>query len=252
MVTKVPDGVDYLPGAYFGVGGNVATRFQEGFPIGYFHGFETAGIFQSQEEIDASSVVQEGAKPGDLRFVDQNGDGVINFSNDTDKKMIGSAIPDAVFGFSLSLYFKGFDLSTNIYAAIGQEIIRNYERNQPYANQLDYVIDRWTGPGTTNIHPRLTVDPTRNNVFSNYYVEDGSFLRFRNIQLGYSLPSKLLKRVKTESLRFYVAANNLFTITNYKGFDPDIGPTAGTLSSGVDFGFYPQAKTIMGGVILKF
>ena len=139
-----------------------------------------------------------------------------------------------------------------MYAALGQEIIRNYERNQPYANQLDYVIDRWTCPGTSNIHPRLTVEPSRNNVFSNYYVEDGSFLRLRNIQLGYTLPSKLLKKVKTESLRFYVAANNLFTITKYKGFDPDIGPTAGTLSSGVDFGFYPQAKTIMGGVILKF
>jgi len=252
IVTKVPEGVDYLPGAYFGVGGNVATRFEEGYSIGYFHGYETAGIFQTQEEIDASSVVQDGAKPGDFRFVDQNGDGVINFSNDTDKKMLGSAIPDAVFGFSLSLFFKGFDFSANLYAAVGQEIIRNYERNQPYANQLDYVIDRWTGPGTSNIHPRLTVEPTRNNVFSNYYVEDGSFLRLRNIQLGYTLPSKLLKKVKTESLRFYVAANNLFTITKYKGFDPDIGPTAGTLSSGVDFGFYPQAKTIMGGVILKF
>jgi TonB-linked SusC/RagA family outer membrane protein len=251
-VTKVPDGVDYLPGASFGVGGNVATRFQEGFPIGYFFGFETDGIYQTQEEIDASSVVQDGAKPGDFRFVDQNGDGVINFSNDTDRKMIGSPIPDLVLGFSLTLKFKGFDFSTNIYAALGQEIIRNYERNQPFANQLDYVIDRWVGPGTSNYNPRLTVDPTRNNVFSDYYVEDGSFMRIRNIQLGYSIPQKLMKKLKSESLRFYVAANNLLTVTNYKGFDPDIGPFAGTLSSGVDFGFYPQARTFMGGLILKF
>ena len=251
-VTRVPDGVDYLPGASFGVGGNVATRFQEGFPIGYFFGFETDGIFQSQEEIDASPVVQDGAKPGDFRFVDQNGDGVINFSNDTDRKMIGSPIPDLVLGFSLTLKFKGFDFSTNIYAALGQEIIRNYERNQPYANQLDYVIDRWVGPGTSNVNPRLTVDPTRNNVFSDYYVEDGSFMRIRNMQLGYSIPQKLMKKLRSESLRIYVAANNLLTVTKYKGFDPDIGPFGGTLSSGVDYGFYPQARTFMGGLILKF
>ena len=252
QVTKVPEGVDYLPGAYFGVGGNVATRFQEGFPIGYFHGFQTNGIFQTQEEIDASPVRQEGAKPGDLKFVDVNGDGQINFSNDSDKKILGSPIPDVVMGFALSLKFKGFDLSGNLYAALGQEIIRNYERNQPYANQLDYVIDRWTGPGTSNINPRVTVEANRNNVFSDYYVEDGSFLRLRNLQLGYTIPEKIMKKIKVESLRFYVSANNLFTVTKYRGFDPDIGPTGGTLSAGVDYGFYPQAKTFMGGLILKF
>jgi hypothetical protein len=252
QVTKVPEGVDYLPGAYFGVGGNVATRFQEGFPIGYFHGFQTNGIFQTQEEIDAAPVRQEGAKPGDFRFVDVNGDGQINFSNDSDKKILGSPIPDVVLGFALSLKFKGFDLSGNLYAALGQEIIRNYERNQPYANQLDYVIDRWTGPGTSNINPRVTVEANRNNVFSDYYVEDGSFLRLRNLQLGYTIPEKIMKKIKVESLRFYVSANNLFTVTKYRGFDPDIGPTGGTLSAGVDYGFYPQAKTFMGGLILKF
>jgi len=250
-VTAVPDGVEFLPGAAFGVGGNIATRFEEGFAIGYFNGYETAGIFQTNEEIASHPVQQDGAQPGDLIFVDQNGDGVINFSDDSDKKEIGSPIPDFTMGLALSLRYKGFDFSANVYAALGQEIIRNYERQQPFANQLDYVINRWTGPGSTNEHPRLTTDATRNNVFSSYYVEDGSFARLRNIQLGYSLPSKLLKSARIGSLRVYVAGNNLVTLTQYQGYDPDVG-SSGVLSSGVDYGIYPQARTLMGGVNLKF
>ena len=251
-VTSVPEGVDYLPGAQFSVGGDVATRFEEGFAIGYFHGLQTAGIFQTQEEIDNHGVLQEGARPGDFIFVDQNGDGEISFGDDLDKTFLGSPIPDFTMGFALSLRYKGLDVSANIYASIGQEIIRNYERQQPYANQLDYVINRWTGPGSTNEHPRLTTGATRNNSFSDYYVEDGSFVRLRNVQLGYTFPkrSKLLKKLKVQSLRFYLSGNNLLTLTRYLGFDPDIG--GGTLSAGVDYGFYPQAKTFMGGLNIKF
>ena len=252
QVLNTPEGIDYLPGAYFSVGGSVATRFEEGFPIGYFHGFQTNGIFQTQQQIDDSPVFQEGAQPGDLIFVDQNGDGEINFNDDSDKTQLGSPIPDFTMGLALTLKYKGFDFSANLYAALGQEIIRNFERQQPYANQLDYVINRWTGPGTTNEHPRLTTEATRNNVFSDYYVENGSFLRLRNLQIGYTIPEKFLKKVRTTSLRIYLAANNLFTLTEYQGYDPDIGATAGTLSGGVDFGFYPQARTLMAGVILKF
>lgn len=250
-VTKVPAGIDYIPGASFSVGGDVATRFQEGYEIGYFYGYQTAGVFQTQEQIDASLVNQEGAKPGDLIFVDQNGDGVINFNDDSDKTYLGSPIPDFTFGFSMNVKYKGFDVSAMIYSAIGQEIIRNFERQQPYANQLGYVIDRWTGPGSTNEHPRLTTEATRNNLFSSYYVEDGSFARLRNIQIGYTIPGKILRKIKVESLRFYLAGNNLLTITKYQGFDPDISST-NALSAGVDNGFYPQAKNIMGGIQLKF
>ena len=251
-VLATPEGVDYLPGAYFSVGGNVATRFEEGFAIGYFNGFQTNGVYQTQDEIDNSTVIQDGAKPGDLIFVDQNGDGFINFNDDSDKTNIGSPIPDFTMGLALAIKYKGFDLSANLYAALGQEIIRNFERQQPYANQLDYVINRWTGPGSTNIHPRLTTEATRNNVFSDYYVENGSFLRLRNLQLGYTVPEKISMKFKTESLRIYVAANNLLTLTRYQGFDPDVGSSGGTLSAGVDYGFYPQARTIMGGIIIKF
>jgi TonB-linked SusC/RagA family outer membrane protein len=249
-VTSVPEGVDYLPGANFGVGGVVATRFEEGFPIGYFHGYETAGIFQSQSEIDAHPVFQEGAQPGDLIFVDQNGDGVINFSDDSDKTFIGSPIPDFTMGLSLAIEYRRFDLSANVYAALGQEIIRNFERLQPYANQLTYVIDRWTGPGSTNEYPRQTIDATRNNVFSDFYVEDGSFMRLRNVQMGYAIPLRGIESMKDNSLRIYFAANNLITLTKYQGYDPDIG-SSGVLSSGVDYGLYPQARTYMLGVNLK-
>ena len=250
-VTGVPEGVDFLPGASFGVGGNVATRFEKGYSIGYFHGYETAGIFQTQEEIDNHPVVQEGAQPGDLIFVDQDGDGEINFSDDSDKTDLGSPTPDFTMGLSINLNYKNLDFSSMIYTALGQEIIRNFERNQPYANQLDYVVERWTGPGSTNEHPRLTTEPTRNTVFSSYYVEDGSFLRLRNVQIGYSLPTKWIKHIKMERCRIYVAANNLVTLTKYRGYDPDVG-SGGVLSAGVDYGIYPQARTIMGGVQIKF
>ncbi len=250
-VTSVPEGIDFLPGVGFSVGGSVATRFEQGFPIGYFFGYETAGIFQTQAEIDAHPVVQEGAEPGDLIFVDQNGDGVINFNDNSDKTMIGSPIPDFTMGLALNISYKAFDLSANVYAAVGQEILRNFERLQPYANQLSYVIDRWTGPGSTNEHPRVTTEATRNTEFSDYYVEDGSFVRLRNLQLGYTLPESVMQRMKMGSFRVYVAANNLITLTRYQGFDPDLG-SAAVLASGVDFGMYPQARTYMVGVNVKF
>lgn len=251
-VLKTPEGVEFIPGAAFGVGGGVATRFEEGYAIGYFHGFETDGVFQSQEEIENAAVKQEGAKPGDLRFVDQNGDGVISFNDDSDRKEIGSAIPDFTFGLNLSAEYKNFDFSMNIFSAVGQEIIRNYERQQPFANQLDYVIDRWVGTGTSTENPRLTSEANRNGEFSDYFVENGSFMRIKNIQLGYTLPENLTKKIKSNSIRFYIAVNNLLTVTQYRGYDPEIGSVGGALAAGVDYGFYPQARTVMGGFNFKF
>ncbi|MEN9698934.1 MAG: hypothetical protein RLZZ301_132 [Bacteroidota bacterium] len=250
-VMSVPTGVSYIPGASFNVGGDVCTRFQPGYEIGYFFGYQVAGVYQTQDEIDHAAVVQDGAKPGDLIYVDQNGDGKINFSDDSDKTYLGSAIPDFTMGFAFNLKYKGFDLSGNVYASIGQEIIRNYERMQPYANQLAYVLDRWTGPNSTDENPRVTTGSSNNTVFSSYYVEDGSFVRLRNLQVGYTLPAHMLKKAKIENLRFYIATNNLLTWTHYMGFDPDMGSTS-VLSAGVDYGMYPQAKSLMGGVQLKF
>ena len=251
-VKSVPDGVDFLPGAGFGVGGNTATRFEVGFPIGYFIGYQTDGIFQSQEEIDNATVTQAGAQVGDLKFVDQDGDGEINFSNNTDKTMLGSPIPKFMFGSVLGFNILGIDISTNLYAALGHKIVRNYERQQPYANQLGYVMDRWTVDNPSNENPRVTTSLNRNGVFSDYFVEDGSYIRIRNVQIGYVLPKLISEKFGSDYVRFYISANNLFTFTNYMGYDPDIGAAQGALSNGIDYGFYPQARTIMGGVNIKF
>ena len=221
-VKSVPDGVDFLPGAGFGVGGNTATRFEVGFPIGYFIGYQTDGIFQTQQEIDNATVTQAGAQVGDLKFVDQDGDGEINFSNNTDKTMLGSPIPKFILGSVLGFNLFGIDISTNLYAALGHKIVRNYEQ-QPYANQLGYVMDRWTVDNPSNENPRVTTSLNRNGVFSDYFVEDGSYLRIRNVQLGYVLPSVISEKFGSDYVRFYISANNLFTITNYMGYDPDIG-----------------------------
>jgi TonB-linked SusC/RagA family outer membrane protein len=249
-VTSVPDGIDFIPGASFGVGGNTATRFEAGFPIGYFFGYQTNGIYQNQSQIDNSNVIQDGAKVGDLIFVDQDGDGKINFNDNSDKSNLGSPLPKFMFGTVLGFNFYGFDISANLYAAVGQKIIRNYERQQPYANQLDYVLDRWTVDNPSNEVPIYTTASNRNGVFSDFFVENGSFLRVRNIQIGYILPKDFCKKFKTNYVRFYLAANNLFTFTKYMGYDPDIG--GGALNGGVDNGFYPQARTIMGGINIKF
>jgi hypothetical protein len=166
--------------------------------------------------------------------------------------MLGSPIPDFTLGLNLRFEIIGIDVSMNIYSAIGQEIIRNYERQQPYANQLDYVIERWTGPYSSTEVPRVTTGSTRNTVFSDFYVENGNFMRIRNLQIGYTLPTNVLQKVKIKYLRFYVSVNNLLTVTSYQGYDPDIGNFGGTLAAGVDYGFYPQARTIMGGFSIKF
>ena len=251
-VKSTPEGVDFLPGAGFGVGGNTATRFEVGFPIGYFIGYQTDGVFQNQEEIDNATVNQPGAQVGDLRFVDVDGDGVINFSNNSDKTDLGSPIPKFMIGSVLGFNVFGVDISTNLYASLGHKIVRNYERQQPYANQLSYVLDRWTVDNPSNDNPRVTTTATRNGVFSDYFVENGSYLRVRNVQIGYVLPKNICNKFGTDYIRFYMSANNLFTITNYMGYDPDIGAAQGALSNGIDYGFYPQARTIMGGVNIKF
>lgn len=250
-VTRMPDGKDFIPGGSFGVGGFTATRMQVGYPIGYFFGYKTEGIYQTQEEIAERGVTQEGARPGDLIFADANKDGKIDFSGNSDRTMIGSPIPDVIMGLNLGFNFKGIDFSTTLYSSIGHDILRNYERQQPMANNLAMNIDRWTGPGTSNEVPRLTTEQNRNAVISDYFVEDGSFLRIKNIQLGYTIPSAVAERIKATRMRVYVAANNLFTFTKYKGFDPDAG-AGDPLTSRIDYGFYPQAKVYMVGLNLNF
>lgn len=237
----------FIVGGAFGVGQDPPSRMEAGFPIGYFRGFKTDGIYQTQAEIDASTTINDQVRPGDFRFVDTNNDGVID---DSDRTYIGDPIPDATMGLNLSIDFKNFDFSAYAFASVGNEIVRNYERNQPLTNRSVTFLDRWTGPGTSNTDPRVTTGATSNGLFSDYFVEDGSFVRLQNLQLGYSF-NKLTENSKLDKFRIYVSASNLFTLTEYRGYDPTAS-TGAPIGGGIDQGFYPSPRTYLLGVNLKF
>jgi TonB-linked SusC/RagA family outer membrane protein len=241
-VIAVNNGTGFVEGGSFGVGQPAPARMEVGFPMGYFYGYETDGIFQTQEEVDAhpsQEALGAVAAPGDIRFVDVNGDGVINSD---DKTNIGDPIPASMMGLNLTLGYKGFDLVAYMYASLGNDIVRNYERVQPNVNKMTYTLDRWTGPGTSNTVPRVTYDATANNVFSQYYVENGSYLRLQRLQLGYTIPEDKSMKIKIKEIKFYVAVTNLFTATKYMGFDP-AASTGAPIGGGFDSGFYPAART---------
>jgi TonB-dependent starch-binding outer membrane protein SusC len=249
QMTRIPAAF-YEFGA-FGVGGSRATRMQVGHEMGAFYGYKVEGVYQTDAQVTERGVTQTGAQAGDFIYADLNGDKNVSFGNDTDRTFLGSPIPDFTMGLNFGVEYKGVDFSCLLYSSLGNEVLRNYERQQPLANTLDYKINRWTGEGSTNSDPRLTTAANNNAVISDYFVEDGSFLRMRNIQLGYSLPSAVVSKIGATKVRFYVAANNLFTITKYKGFDPDFA-SYNPLVSGIDYGFYPQARTYMAGLNLNF
>ncbi len=246
-VISVNNGVGFIPGGSFGVGQDPPARMEDGKPLGYFYGLETDGIFQTQAEVDAHAT-QANAAPGDLRFVDQNGDGVIDSDDRTD---IGSPIPDATMGLNISLGYKQWDFTAYAFASLGNEIVRNYERNQPLVNRSVYALNRWTGPGSTNVDPRVTIGATSNTLFSDYYVEDGSFVRMQNAQLGYTFTDAFNEHLGIDKLRFYLAVNNLFTLTKYRGYDPAASSGA-PIGAGIDPGFYPVPRTYLLGVNFKF
>jgi hypothetical protein len=249
-VLEVNNGIGYIDDGSFGVGQQPPARMQEGFPMGYFYGYETDGLFQSQAEVDAHPsqlALGADAMPGDIRFKDINGDGVINVD---DKTNIGDPIPDFIMGLNISINYKNFDFSAYAFASLGNDIVRNYERVQPNVNKLAYKLERWTGPGTGNTVPRVTYAETANNVFSDYFVEDGSFLRLQRISLGYKIPMPILEKVHINELRFYVAVTNLFTLTKYKGYDP-AASSGEPIGSGFDPGFYPASRIYTFGLNLN-
>nr|WP_294922863.1 TonB-dependent receptor [uncultured Flavobacterium sp.] len=250
-VLEVNNETHYIERGAFSVGQQAPTRMEEGKPIGYFYGYKTDGIFQNQAEVDAHPSQQAlgaDAVPGDLRFVDTNGDGVVN-SND--RTNIGDQIPTATMGFNLQLNYKNVDFAVYTYASLGNDLIRNYERNLSDVNRLDYVLDRWTGEGTSNSTPRVTTGATANSVFSDYYVDDASYWRIQNVQIGYTLDPKVVQKAGITKLRLYVGANNLYTFTKYKGFDPGAS-TGDPIAGGIDYGFYPIPRTYLLGLNLNF
>jgi TonB-linked SusC/RagA family outer membrane protein len=236
-------------GSFFNGQSQTVTRFQKGFTPGYFYGWKTDGLFQTVAEILASPT-QTGAVPGDIKFVDVNGDGIIT---DLDKTQIGDPFPDFTLGWNLTFEYKNFDLSIFTYASVGNDIYRAYERNAQYSNKYRAILDRWTGPGTTNDarNPRYSFSDANSNIrVSDRYVEDGSFVKIKNVLIGYTLPDSILKNKVFSQIRIYVQAKNLLTFTKYTGYDPEI--PGGILNTGVDRGDYPQARTISAGLDMKF
>ena len=236
--------------------GNI-SRAENGEPFPYFYGFKTAGIFQNQSEIDAyiwtdpetgaGQVIQPDAQPGDLRFVDVNNDGQIN---DDDRTKIGKGTPDWTFGLTFNAAWRGFDFMMFWQGTAGNDIYDATHRNDlATINMPTYYLDRWTGEGTSNTFPRLVQGNSSNWVSSDLYVSDGSYLRLKNIELGYTVPESLTRRAFISRLRLYVAAENLLTFTKYHGFDPEISTTT---SLGVDYGIYPQSRVWRVGLNLTF
>lgn len=250
-VLKVNNGTGFVEGGVFGVGQPAPARMEVGYPIGYFYGYETDGIFQTQADVDAAPSQKDlgaVAQPGDIRYKDLNGDGKITSD---DRTNLGDPIPDYVMGLNISLEYKGFDFVAYAYANIGSEVVRDYERTSTDVNRLDYKLDRWTGSGTSNTVPRVTTAATSNNVLSDFFVEDGSFLRIQNVQLGYTISENITQKVKIQKARVFAGVNNLFTFTKYMGYDP-AASTGAPIGGGIDNGFYPAARIYTFGLNLTF
>ncbi len=252
---RIDNGRGFIPGVGFSTYGTV-TRGQEGEPIGYFWGFQTDGLFQTAAEVESyvnadGELLQPNAEPGDIRFVDVNGDGRIN--DDGDRTNIGNPFPDWTLGANFSAEYKGFDLNIFFQGALGHQVFNGTRRHDLiFSNAPAEFLNRWTGPGTSNSIPRFVVDDRNGNFsrISDFYIEDADYLRLKDIQLGYSLPQKALEFLNVERFRVYVAAFNVFTITNYSGYEPEVG--GGPLASGIDRGVYPQARSYRFGVNLTF
>lgn len=258
-VVSINDTIPMSSGS-IGLNQNLAL-IQAGQPINFFYGFKTDGIFQSQAEVDSHAVQVPGNDPynrtsaGDIRFVDLNNDGVIN---DKDRTYLGNPNPTVIFSLNNSFSFQGFDLSIFLQGIAGNEICnanRFWSEAMAVAqNQTTETLNRWTGPGTSNAMPRAVFnDPNKNTRPSDRYIEDGSYLRVKNVTLGYTIPKLLMKKAHISSARIYISAQNLLTLTKYKGFDPEISASnvnGASVVNGIDNSVYPVTRTFTIGVNL--
>ena len=241
------------------------ARFEEGHPIGYFWGYKTDGVIQNEADLaayiatlkdgdPANSHQGSSLKVGDLKFVDVNGDGIVN---DDDKTDLGNPTPDVTMGITIGASYKGFDINLTGYTALGQQVARSYRKftDGEYENFTTEVYSYWNGEGTSNKYPQFAKMNSGVNwqSISDIYIEDADYFRMQNITLGYDF-KYLWKNAPFQQCRFYVAAQNLFTITDYKGMDPENGKSIANESwvTGVDVGNYPQPRTYLVGVNVKF
>ena len=229
-------------------------RGEVGKPMGFFYGYKTAGIFQTQQQIDnyKGPLLLQNTQPGDVIWVDVNHDGVID---DKDRTMIGDPHPKLTLGFSFNLEYKGISLDVTTYGAFGQQIMKCYRDfvSSPYSNYTTDIFKSWSGEGTSNKYPRLSTGSSTNwGYISDLYVENGDYLKIKNLSLGYDF-KKVFPKIPMQQLKIYLSAQNLFTITGYSGMDPEVGYSAGnSWTQGIDLGFYPSARTYMLGMNITF
>ena len=237
-------------------------RATDGYPLGFFWGYQTDGIFQNNEQIDNytkdGELIQPGAEPGDVIFKDLNDDGTIDSE---DKTMIGNPWPKFIFGMSFNAEYKGFDLSVILQGVYGNDIANGFSSMNTFApNKTTDALERWRGEGTSNRIPRMTNGSEANRNwrnFSDLYIMDGSYLKVRSINIGYNLSESLLKDVVGQC-RIYFSVVNAFTFTKYTGFDPEVGygdydyRRYESMSTGIDLGTYPQSRQFIFGLDLKF
>ncbi|WP_114782830.1 SusC/RagA family TonB-linked outer membrane protein [Botryobacter ruber] len=254
-VNKVISLNDSIPMTSGSIGFNYnLARIQNNMPINYFYGFRTNGIFQTEEEVDAYATQVSGAdpfnrtSPGDIRFADLDEDGVIT---DADRTFLGNPNSKFIFALNNSFKYKGIDLAVFMQGISGNKIFnanRIWTEGMAVAqNQSIETLNRWNGEGTSNSMPRAVFnDPNKNTRVSDRYIEDGSYLRIKNLTLGYTFPSQLTERIKMASARVYFSAQNLHTFTNYSGIDPEVP------GNGIDFNVYPVTRTLSVGVNIGF
>ncbi|MBQ8854919.1 MAG: TonB-dependent receptor [Bacteroidales bacterium] len=255
VLTELGDDATSLYGSSHKIG--QLTRGIVGLPFPYFYGHKSDGIFQNAEEVAAhvnanGQALQPNAQPGDVRFVDVDGDGDID---DDDRTYIGKGTPDWSFGLNIGFEWKGIDFNMLLQGVVGNQAFNVTRRTDLYyINLPKTILNRWTGEGTSDTQPRFMFDSPNNNYrSSDLWVEDASFLRARNVQLGYTLPQKWTKKFFVQRLRVYAQAENLFTLTKYSGCDPEVTGGNGFSSDlGVDRGVYPQSRTFSVGVNLNF
>ena len=228
-------------------------RAQNGFPIGYFWGYQTAGLFQNETEIKdwilaGNGVLQPDVKPGDVKYVDFNHDGMID---DADKINLGNGMPKFTYGFNVNLNWKNFDLGVVASGAAGFDIVQAYrDPGSQYGNYTTAILDRWTGEGTSNKIPRVT-NQNINYQFSDLFMQKGDYLRISNLTIGYNF-APLINQSWCSNCRLYFQVQNLVTFTKYDGMDPEIGYGNTSWVSGIDYGYYPRPRTFLFGVNLGF
>lgn len=250
---------NYIGSITYGRQEQEISRSYEGKPIASFYGWKTDGLYQNATEIENDPNLKNDPRkgsilPGDVRFVDINQDGVID---EKDRTYIGDPNPNVVLGLQIQAGYKGFDLSMNFIGSFGADLY-NADRMQGLDPSYSYnmyreTLDRWHGEGTSNSIPRMTTLRTNlNHRTSDLFIESGDFVKLKNMTLGYTLPDGLLNKVGVHHLRFFVSAENLFTITSYSGYSPEIGYTDGNKQKGVDYAQYPQSRKFTFGLNLNF